>query len=176
LTPLAVVAAVLQERRTPFAVIGAAAMAAYHISRSTVDIDLLVTDHACLQDRYWPRGRAGEFAIEIRRGDPGDPLAGVVRVRGSAPAVIDVVVGRHAWQAAAVAAAVPSEVEGVVVPIVRRADLVLLKLYAGGPQDASDIRQLLDFPDRAATIATIDGAIGQLPGDAQALWRRLRTA
>lgn len=174
MTVLASVSRLLHERGTPFALIGAGAMAIHGVSRSTSDLDLLVTDLRCLTDAYW--SSATDLVIDIRRGDATDPLAGVVRVRGRASGPLDIVVGRHAWQAAAVAAAIPSEIAGVAVPVVRRRDLVLLKLYAGGPQDAWDVTQLLGVPDGASTVSEVDTAVESLPVDAQALWRRVRPA
>ncbi|MBI2207381.1 MAG: hypothetical protein HYU41_26415 [Candidatus Rokubacteria bacterium] len=171
---LASVSRLLHERGTAFALIGAGAMAIHGVSRSTSDLDLLVTDLRCLTDAYW--SSTTDLAIDIRRGDATDPLAGVVRVRARQSEPLDIVVGRHAWQATAVAAASPSEIAGVTVPVVRRRDLVLLKLYAGGPQDAWDITQLLGVPDGASTVSEVDAAVESLPVDAQALWRRVRPA
>lgn len=172
MTVLASVSRLLRERGTAFALIGAGAMAVHGVSRSTSDLDLLVTDLRCLTDAYWssPPG----LSIDIRRGDATDPLAGVVRVRGGAGGPLDVVVGRNAWQAAAVAAAAPSEIDGVELPVVGRRDLVLLKLYAGGPQDAWDITQLLGVPGGASAASEVDAAVQDLPAEAQELWRRLR--
>lgn len=51
------------------------------------------------------------------------------------------------------------------------ADLVLLKLYAGGPQDAWDVHQLLDAnPSLRGEVAGLSNA---LPDDCRALWRRI---
>lgn len=174
LTVLASVARVLRDHGTPFALIGAAAMAVHGVSRSTADLDLLVTDPRCLAEDYWSSG--GDVSVDIRRGDATDPLAGVVRARARTGGPLDVVVGRHAWQVAAIAAAVPGEIDGVLLTVVRPRDLVLLKLYAGGPQDAWDITQLLGLPDGGSTVTEVDAAVGTLPGDAQALWRRVRPA
>src|SRR5438093_341526 len=67
----------------------------------------------------------------------------------------------------------PSEIEGVSVPVATAADLVLLKLYAGGPQDAWDVEQLLAGPGRAALVAEVDAALGTLPEDTRRLWARI---
>lgn len=45
------------------------------------------------------------------------------------------------------------------------ADLILLKLYAGGSQDAWDIEQLLTGPERAAVTAEIEATLGALPAE-----------
>jgi hypothetical protein len=58
--------------------------------------------------------------------------------------------------------------------VVGAADLVLLKLYAGGSQDCWDIEQLLADVDTAAIVAQVDSRIAMLPAHAAELWRRLR--
>ncbi|MBI1818242.1 MAG: hypothetical protein HYR72_24945 [Deltaproteobacteria bacterium] len=67
---------------------------------------------------------------------------GVVRCSQGAEAV-DVIVVKHTWQAQILQRRVSVMVEGRSLPVVDTADLVLLKLYAGGPQDLLDIRLLL---------------------------------
>jgi hypothetical protein len=67
----------------------------------------------------------------------------VVRVEAPADRPVDVIVGRHPWQATAVARARP-DLDGI--PAVLPRDLILLKLYAGGTQDLWDVRALLDLP------------------------------
>lgn len=51
------------------------------------------------------------------------------------------------------------------------ADLVLLKLYAGGPQDAWDVDQLLDAVPTIETDVT--AALPALPTSCARLWRRI---
>lgn len=67
----------LRERGTPFALIGAAGMAAHGVSRSTLDLDLLVIDRECLRPAYWEPVRAAGVEVSLRPGDDDDPLAGV---------------------------------------------------------------------------------------------------
>jgi hypothetical protein len=167
------VAALLRQRATPFAVIGAAALAVHGVSRSTRDVDLLVTDLACLGPGYWASLRDGGVDVSTRTAAPDDPLAGVVRMR-QAGETVDVIVGRPTWQRHVVGRATGADVDGVSLPVARPADLVLLKLYAGGPQDAWDIQQLLGLPERAAIVTAVDAAVVALPADARALWQRVR--
>ena len=67
------------------------------------------------------------------------------------------------------------EVEGVPVPVASRPDLILLKLYAGGPQDAWDIEQLLACEERSAVIREVERHLEALPEECRALWARLRS-
>jgi hypothetical protein len=155
-------------------VIGAAALAVHGIARSTQDLDLLVTDRRCLDPIYWVPVRAAGVEVSVHRGDDADPLAGVARLRAAGQTTLDVVVGKAPWQSAAIARALPSRVDGVEVPVVGAADLILLKLYAGGPQDAWDITQLLAAGNAVALVATVEGRLGELPPDARQLWARIR--
>jgi predicted nucleotidyltransferase len=171
---LAKVARLLRERGTPFALIGAAALAVHGVSRATQDLDLLVCDRACLDPAYWDRVRVTGLEVTVREGDADDPLAGIVSVTAGG-ALLDVVVGRHWWQAAILGRALGAEIEGVTVPVAAPSDLILLKLYAAGSQDAWDIAQLVAGPERQTLIQEVESKLFPLPEDSQRLWRRLVT-
>jgi hypothetical protein len=173
LTLLARVAAHLRQQAVPFALIGAAAIAVHGVSRATQDLDVLVLDPRCVTPEFWEPLHGGGVAIDVRRGAPDDPLCGVVRLQPSAGEPVDVVVGKSAWQTAILSHASAASVEGAEVPVATSADLVLLKLYAGGPQDAWDIVQLLEDADRS-TIAAVEAGLGALPPESRALWDRIR--
>jgi hypothetical protein len=111
--------------------------------------------------------------VDIRLGDDDDPLAGVARFTLEETMVVDLIVGRGAWQAAIVGRARPHTVAGVLVPVATAADLIALKLYAGGPQDAWDIEQLLQTGDRAALGAAVEALLPSLPNEARSLWARI---
>lgn len=166
-------ATILERRRVPFALIGAGAMAVHGVGRSTQDTDLLVTDRGCLAATAWESLPPGARA-DIAAGDADDPLAGVVRLRAPGENPLDVVVGRHPWQAAVLGRAERVEIEGVAVPVARPADLILLKLYAGGPQDAWDVQQLLAAGDQTALGREVEDRLAALPPASARLWQRIR--
>ncbi|CAG0979178.1 hypothetical protein MYXO_01749 [Myxococcaceae bacterium] len=85
---------------------------------------------------------------------------------------MDLVLGRWSWQAEILSRAEPQSLLGVLVPVVRATDLVLLKLYAGGPQDRWDIAQLLSTQARADLVSGVQAALPQLPGDCRLLRER----
>jgi hypothetical protein len=176
LSLLARVATLLRERGVSMAVIGAAAMAAHGVSRSTRDLDLLTVDTQCLTTAFWDAVRAEATSVDVRAGDATDPLAGVVRLRRPGEAPLDVVIGRGAWQGEIVRQATDAVVEGVTVPVAGAAGLILLKLYAGGPQDSWDIATLLASPERAALVAEVERGLAALPEDARRRWPALRDA
>jgi hypothetical protein len=165
------VAVNLSEHEIPHALIGAAALAVHGVSRSTLDQDLLVQDRRVLDSRFWS-ALGGGAIIDVRIGDAEDPLAGVVRINEGAERGVDVVVGRHRWQDDIIRRAVA--IGGHHPPVVQRADLILLKLYAGGSQDRWDIEQLLAVDSSTGTVATVDGRVESLPARCRDMWSTLR--
>jgi hypothetical protein len=101
-------------------------------------------------------------------------LAGVVRLEAANDRVVDVVIGRSRWQADVIARAQPVSIGDVEIPVATAADLVLLKLYAGGPQDRWDVEQLLAMAESDAIIANVHQTIRALPSRARRLWREIR--
>lgn len=152
------------------ALIGAAALAVHGVARATADVDLLAIDPRSLEEDLWSPLRKGPVEVEVRRGDAQDPLAGVVRITRGEESV-DVIVGRGGWQAGVLRRASPVRMGDATIPVVGPVDLVLLKLYAGGPQDLWDIHQLLDAESSLAP--TVEGRLSELPDDAGRLWERV---
>lgn len=168
-------AAVLRERGIPFAVVGAAALAVHGVTRATRDVDLLAVGRAPLERDTWAALVPGGLDVDIRVGDAADPLAGIVRITSAGASPVDVVVGRSGWHRDAIARAVETIIDGVAVPVVQRADLVLLKLYAGGPADAWDVVQLLGTPPDTGLVTEVDARSAALPADARRLWARIKS-
>ncbi len=167
------VADLLDERHIAFALIGAGAMAALGVPRSTYDVDLLTVDTQVLQEPFWEPIRA-LAEVKIRPGDFDDPLRGVVRIRPAKERSIDVVVGRWKWQLQVIERAEPTPSGERLLPTVTAADLILLKLAAGGLQDAWDIDRVLAVIGDSI-VSEVEERLPDLQPDALALWERIRT-
>jgi hypothetical protein len=153
----------LARKGVSHALIGAAALALHGVSRSTHDLDLLATEPSCLDPAFWsPLSRSG-IDVDVRRGDLDDPLAGVVRFTAPAERPVDLVVGKAPWQVEVLARAERMIFIDVELPVLRASDLILAKLYAGGPQDAWDIAQLLAASNRERLRTEVEEHIGKLP-------------
>lgn len=166
------VATVLQGAGVAHALVGAVALSIHGVNRATHDLDLFVVDRSCLRRSFWADLDARGVFVEVRNGDLTDPLAGVVRFQLRGESSVDVVVGKFKWQRDLLDRAILFSAE-TNIPVVRAADLILLKLYAGGAQDAWDIQQLLEGEDRDELIAEVDQLLPDLPSDAVKLWRRI---
>ena len=167
------VAATLKEADIAFVVIGAAAMAVHGVSRSTLDIDLLAIDGRVLQSQTWTPLSHQSISLEIRFGDVQDPLRGVVRFEADGQRPIDLIVGCGGWQTIILSRPAKGFVGGIELPVAGKPDLVLLKLYAGGPQDLWDIRQLLDTDPSGAVQAEVDKALVGLPQSMHKAWNQV---
>lgn len=170
------VAAALREAGIPHALIGAGALSVYGVNRATHDHDLFVLDNSCLQTAPWADLLRQDVSVEIRKGDASDPLAGVIRFRSPGEIPVDVVVGKLKWQRYVLDRATVRTVPEAEIPVVQATDLILLKLYAGGPQDGWDIQQLLEGmegEDRSAMVAEVTKNLPDLPPHATKLWNRV---
>ncbi len=164
---------VLESEGIAYALIGGLALAARGHPRSTFDIDFLTTDRRALAESLWQPLRDEEAQVEVRKGDFDDPLSGVIHVTLSDETDIDVVVGKFAWQGEVISRAEKLDVGGVVVPVPRTADLILLKLFAGGFQDASDVHALLRTGPREEIVREVEERLTVLPDETRELWQRI---
>lgn len=175
MTLLAEVVACLKHAKSPHAMIGATAMAALGASRSTQDLDILTTDRRVLKSAIWGPLEECGAAVEIRTGDIQDPLVGVVRTTRGGDRPVDVIIGEGSWQERILGDASLQQVADIKVPVVGEIGLVLLKLYAGGPQDRWDIETLLGIvSDRSKLTEQIDEQVADLPARCRRLWNRIK--
>ena len=175
MTLLAEVVACLEPVPSPHAMIGATAMAALGSSRSTQDLDILTTDRTVLRSSFWTRLGSSGAKVDIRTGDIQDPLVGVVRITREGDRPVDIIVGEAPWQDKVLSDASLRRVADVEVPVVDAVGLILLKIYAGGPQDRWDIEQLLAIAsDRQKLIELIDERVADLPPRCRRIWDRTK--
>ncbi len=148
-------------------------MAIRGVARSTLDLDLLVTSRICLRSETWESLRREGPAVEIRKGDSEDPLAGVIRLELKRESPVDVIVGRARWQDEILQRAELAELGDVTLPVATASDLVLLKLFAGGAQDRWDVQQLLAGPDHNCIASQVTAELPKLPARCRKAWREL---
>lgn len=166
----------LADASSPTALIGGVALAVHGITRYTEDADLLSADERTLDDAFWEILRKQGVRIDVRRGDFDDPLRGVVRLSAAGEKPVDVVVGRSAWHEQVLFRRRMLHVAGEDLPVVDPADLVLLKLEAGGPQDLLDARLLLAGPEGPAIRADVESRLPALPSSLRATFAALPSA
>lgn len=167
---IAEVVRVLDGLGAPYALIGAHAMAARGYPRFTVDVDFLTTDSQVLNPSEWAGLVRAGAAVEVRRGDDDDPLAGVVHIALPDGAEVDVIVGRWKWEADVIARADAMQVGTMNVLVPRLADLVLLKVAAGGHLDLRDAVVLLTLGDRDALVQEVESRLADVRPQVDEAW------
>ena len=170
---VAPVQGVLEAIGAPNCLIGAHAMAARGYPRFTVDIDLLTTDPRVLDRATWAELERDGAAVEPRRGDADDPLAGVVHFLLADASDVDLVLAKWKWEAGVIERAEKMSVMGIDLPVPRTSDLILLKLAAGGYLDLRDAAALLGLGDREGVVREVEANIDDVRPDVRALWREL---
>jgi hypothetical protein len=163
----------LHKADVSYALIGAGALTVHGVTRATLDFDFLVMEPSCLRRDFWSDVEGAGVSVDVRKGDLTDPLAGVVRFEAPGEGPVDVVVGKFKWQRKVLERAVRKNTPKGELPVVRAVDLILLKLYAGGPQDAWDIQQLLEGEDRNELTVEVERLLPELPAEAAKLWHRI---
>ena len=173
---LALVAGELSNRGIPHALIGGIALAAHGVARGTLDADVLVLAPQALDESTWATVRAAGATVEVRHGDSDDPFRAVVRISAPNSWPVYVLVGRFDWQQEVIARAERKSLPIADIPVVGAADLVLLKIYAGGPQDLVDAQRLLAAPERERIVAAVESRLDALPADCRRVWERIKSA
>ncbi len=139
--------------------------------RSTLDFDFLTTDKRVLDTASWAGLEGGE--VDIRSGALDDPFEGVVHVCWSDGVDTNVVIGRSTWEQAVIDRSELMDVEGVMMPVPRVSDLILLKLAAGGGLDLQDIGNLMEVHGRAPTVAEVEAHIDEVRPDIRDTWAKV---
>ena len=159
-----------------YALIGAHAMAVRGYPRFTVDIDLLTTDRRVLEADTWPALAAAGARIDARRGDPDDPLGGVVHLLLPDGTGVDIVVAKWKWEADIIERAEEITIGGAPIRVPRTGDLILLKLAAGGTLDLRDAAALLMLGDREAVARDVEAHVDEVHPDVRGAWDDLLTS
>lgn len=166
---LARVVSKLELMGAPCALIGGVALAFHGIDRATEDIDLLATEPSILSSSLWEDLRSEGIIVGVTEGDHEDPLRGVVRIESAE--LIDIVVPRGRWQDDVLARRLDRVIQGERIPIVDAADLILLKIDAGGPIDLIDVELLIRHdPSLRVVVAT---RMERLPHRIKRAWEDL---
>lgn len=145
-----------------YALVGGFAVSIWGTPRATRDIDLAVALGAAD-----PSLLAAHLEASYHPGDQDDPLRGVFRVElpvGEQAVPVQLIVLQPRWTDVVFRRVETLSVLGCSVPVVNWLSLVLLKLYAGGPVDLQDARDIVAVrrpsPAERADLATQADALG----------------
>jgi hypothetical protein len=155
-----------------YALIGGFAVSAWGVPRATHDVDFalaLGASDAAALSRF--------LQAEFQPGESDDPLRGVFRTSvsiGDQSIPVQLILLPQVWNAIVFQDLESLSLFGCLLPVVSWRALVLLKLYAGGPQDMLDAQQIVAVrqptPPERETVAALAERVG-LAGAWQSLIR-----
>jgi len=124
-----------------YALIGEFAVSAWGIPRATQDVDF-----ALVLGSADPKALSRHLDSEFSPGESDDPLRGVFHFKLSIEdqrVPVQLILLPPRWSPIILDGIVSLSVLGCVVPVISWEGLLLLKLYAGGPQDLLDAQHIL---------------------------------
>jgi hypothetical protein len=143
---------VLTARKIPYAVIGAMAASVHGIVRASMDagavLSLTIQETPSLEREF----RAAGLQTELRRGDPDDPIAGVLSLTDVYRNRVDLLVGLRGLDPGAFSRTIELIFHEARLRVVGLKDFIAMKVFAGGPQDLADA---------GAAIAAAGGGLNQ---------------
>jgi len=129
---------VLAARSIDYAVIDALAASLHGAGRASLDADLVVSAGVMEGTRIDEALKRAGLTTELRRGDLGDAIPGLVRVSDSFGNQVGVLLGIRGLDPKAFARTVEVPFEGAWLRFVGREDFIAMKVAAGGPIDLVD--------------------------------------
>jgi predicted nucleotidyltransferase len=133
----------LREHSIDYAVVGAMAAAVHGVIRASQDADIIVSlavrELNRMKDVYADLG----FLVEVRRGGLDDPIQALLEIRDTFDNRVDLIVGIKGLPVETFKRSIDVAFSGERIRVVGREDFIAMKVFASGPQDLSDARQVL---------------------------------
>ena len=136
---------VLNELKIDYAVIGAMAASFYGVVRASLDADAVMSFQESreasqlLVEKLKKKG----FKVAERHGDRSDPLRGLLMVEDSYQNRVDLLKGIRGMDEDFFLRIVKVPFSDSKIQIVAVEDFIAMKIFAGGPQDIEDVKNVL---------------------------------
>ena len=131
---------VLTREGVDYAVIGALAAAVYGAIRASADADALVSLTVARLSNLSQMFKKKGFTVELRRGDPEDPIPAMLVIGDKHQNRVDLLGGLRGLDPQTLSRTVAVPFSGASMRIVSREDFIAMKCFAGRPQDLEDAR------------------------------------
>ncbi len=135
--------AVLAAEGIEYAVIGAMAASVHGVVRASLDADVVMSLASHRLRDLAQRFVAAGFETQSRYGDADDPIAAMLVLTDRHANRVDLLVGIRGLEFEAFARTIEVPFHGQLLKVVGREDFIAMKIFAGGPQDLLDARNVL---------------------------------
>jgi predicted nucleotidyltransferase len=137
------IAAILQEQKIPYAVIGAMAASVHGSIRATTDADALLSISPGKLASLEKSLKRNGFTTELRHGDADDPIPALLAVTDRHDNRVDLLAGLRGLDPEVFSRAIAVPFLGTTLQVAGREDFIAMKCFAGAPQDLADARNAL---------------------------------
>lgn len=134
---------VLDKLKIPYAIIGAMAASYYGVVRASMDADIMVSLSGKNAGDLLNHLRRLAVTLIERKGDMQDPVRGVIAVEDSFGNRVDLLLGLRGMDPSLFQRVVQSSFQNVLINVAGVEDFIAMKIYAGGPKDLDDVRNVL---------------------------------
>ena len=141
------------------AVLGAMAMSVHGVVRASLDANAVTLIRLAEADLLAKRLPAAGLSADLRRGDPEDPIAGLLAIEDLHGNRVDLRVGLAGLRREALDRARSVTFQGIGLRVLTREDVVATKLFAGGPQDIVDAAATLRADPEGPDLALLRSAV-----------------
>lgn len=124
------------------------AASVHGIVRASVDADAILSLTIQETPKLERELKAAGFATELRRGDPDDPISGVLSLTDEYQNRVDLLVGLRGLDPGAFARTIELIFHGTILTVAGLEDFIAMKVFAGGPQDLADARAAISAAGR----------------------------
>jgi len=146
---------VLRAENVDYAIVGAMAASVHGVIRASCDADALLSIGATALSGLEHSFKRAGFNTALRRGDMDDPISAVLALSDGFANRVDLLVGIRGFDASAFSRTIEVQFDGEALRFVGLEDFVAMKIFAGGPQDMADARNVLEAasePPKAALL------------------------
>ena len=167
------VAEVLQRERVDYAAIGAMAAAVHGVVRASLDADAVLSFATQDARRLEQTFIAAGFHTELRQGDEDDPIPCLLALTDTYGNRVDLLIGLRGMESAAFSRAIEVPFQGQSLRFVSCEDFLAMKVFAGGPQDVADARNVIAAAGDSLDLALLRRLAAQYGRSAAATLKNL---
>jgi predicted nucleotidyltransferase len=160
---------VLDKRHIHYAIVGAFAASFYGLVRASLDADAVISIHTSKEAADLCQDlKAQGLSIEHRKGDPDDPIAGVINIQDCFHNRVDLLIGIHGMTQEVFHRVEQAQFMGSTIKIVSLEDFIAMKIFAGSPRDIQDVIGVMEVSGDKINADLLRGLSAQYGDDCTA--------
>ena len=121
-----------------YAVIGALAASIHGAVRASMDADVVLSIGMREAEDLERAFNTAGFRTLLTRGDPEDPIPGLLRLNDLYDNRVDLLIGLRGLERQAFSRGIDVPFQGMTLKFIGREDFIAMKVFAGGPMDLVD--------------------------------------